>query len=111
MLLTNDVRATLEENGRRQRAIKGTLNKIDFVPVVKLFTPLANSMWLLTEINPNDVDKAFGLQDLGDGDPALRYISLTELESRFGHASVRQDKSFQGNEPLSDYAKKAGLVT
>lgn len=110
MLIGNDARAILEENGRSQHAVKGTLNEIDFVPVAKLFTPLATSVWLLTEIDPEDVDMAFGLQDLGDGFPALRYVSLSDLESRFGHASVRQDKSFQGDAPLSIYLQRTGLA-
>jgi hypothetical protein len=42
---------------------------IDFPPVVKLFTPDAGTTWLLTEIDPDDPDRAFGLCDLGSGFP------------------------------------------
>ena len=33
----------------------------DFVPVVKLFTPDPGAIWLLTELDPDDVGTAFGL--------------------------------------------------
>ena len=40
-LLTDELRSKLQENGRRQQ---GTKYKIDFVPVVRLYTPLMNSV-------------------------------------------------------------------
>lgn len=36
----------------------------DHKPVVKLFTPDAACTWLLTEIDPEETDIAFGLCDL-----------------------------------------------
>ena len=108
-LLPEDLRAKLEENGRRQLAVKGTENKIDFAPVAKLYTPLADTIWLLTEIDPNDADLAFGLHDPGNGDAELCYVSLIELERRFAQQSVRLDKAFQADELLSGYARKAGI--
>ena len=47
---------------------------IDFKPVVKLFTPDAQCTWLLTELDP-DGGLAFGLCDLGMGEPELGYVS------------------------------------
>ena len=44
-------------------------NVHDFWPVVKLFTPDANATWLLSEIDPEEPDIAFGLCDLGMGSP------------------------------------------
>jgi hypothetical protein len=38
-------------------------------PCRKLFTPDANATWLLTEIDPEEPDRAFGLCDLGLGSP------------------------------------------
>ena len=52
---------------------------IDFEPVVKLFTPDGNATWLLTELDPNGAYLAFGLCDLGLGEPELGYVSLPEL--------------------------------
>ena len=106
-LLSDELRANLEENGRRQRAVKSTENKIDFAPVAKLYTPLADSTWLLTEIDPQDDDRAFGLHDPYNGPPELCYVSLAELERRFAQQSVRLDKDFQADELLSGYARKA----
>ena len=41
-LPTNTLRAQLLENGCRQDPVRGTADELDFVPVVKLFTPDAN---------------------------------------------------------------------
>jgi Protein of unknown function (DUF2958) len=38
-LLIEAQRAKLIDNGRRQAAVKGTPNELDFEPVVKLFNP------------------------------------------------------------------------
>ena len=64
-LMTNTQRTQLLENGRMSRKTD------DFVPppVVKLFTPDANATLLLTELDPEDADRAFGLCDLGLGSP------------------------------------------
>lgn len=53
-LLTQDLREKLLANGRQQRPLRGTGGEIDFMPVVKLFTPDAGATWLLTEIDPED---------------------------------------------------------
>ena len=53
-LLTSAQRAKLLDNGRRQAAVKGTPDEIDFHPVVKLFNPCGAATWLLTEIDPDD---------------------------------------------------------
>src|ERR1039457_3989924 len=69
-------------NGRAQRAAMDQgENALDFKPVVKLFTPDAQSTWLLTELDP-DGGLAFGLCDLGLGGRGLGYISLTQLRTR-----------------------------
>lgn len=79
-------------------------------PVVCLFTPLGKSVWLLSQVDPNDRDKAFGLCDDGDGHPRLGHVSLSELAHRFGHLSVRWDDTFQADRPLSAYAETAREV-
>ncbi len=110
-LLSDELRARLEENGRRQHAAKNTDNELDFAPVAKLYTPLGNATWLLTEIDPKDADRAFGLYDSGKGQAELCYVSLLDLERRFAQSSVRRDKDFQTDEPLSGYVRKAGVVS
>ena len=109
-LLTASLRAQLEENGGRQHPLKGTKDEIDFRPVVRLYTPLMQAVWLLTEIDPEDRDMAFGLCALGDRHRTLDYVSLKELEGRFGLELVKRDESFQADQPLSSYAARAGAA-
>ena len=81
-LLTNDIREKLLRNGRvRETLAEDGRAEADFIPVVKLFTPDAGCTWLLTEIDPDNPDIAFGLCDLGMGCPELGSVSLLELDS------------------------------
>ena len=65
-LLTKDIIEQLLRNGRiREQLAKSGKARADFIPVVKLFTPDGNCTWLLTELDPEDPDIAFGLCDLG----------------------------------------------
>lgn len=96
-------------NGRRQQPVKATDGEIDFEPVVKLFTPDAGATWLLTELDPDDPDLAFGLCDLGLGSPELGYVRLSELEQvrgRFG-LPIERDIYFKATRALSAYAQAA----
>ncbi len=84
-------------------------DEIDPLPVVKLFTPDANATWVLTELDPDDPDIAFGLCDLGLGAPELGNVSLAELASVRGRLGlpIERDLHFQANKPLSAYAAEA----
>jgi hypothetical protein len=66
-LFTNAQTAELLANG----AVSARGENHDPKPVVKLFTPVSNATWLLTELDPADPDVAFGLCDLGLGCPEL----------------------------------------
>jgi hypothetical protein len=104
-LLTAQHRRQLLANGRRSRTTPGS----DPAPVVKLFTPDAGATWLLTELDPEEPDIAFGLCDLGLGEPELGSVSISELAAlrgRFGLA-VERDLWFQSDEPLSVHADRA----
>ena len=81
----------------------------DPLPVVKLFTPDAGATWLLTEVEPQDPDMAFGLCDLGLGLPELGRVSLTELAQVRGMLKlpIEQDLHFRADKRLSAYAKVA----
>jgi hypothetical protein len=81
---------------------------LDFQPVVKLFTPDGNATWLLTELNP-DIDLAFGLCDLGLGEPELGYVSLLELAAVRGPRGLplERDLYFTPTRTLSAYAELA----
>ncbi len=111
-LLTQDILARLLDNGRKQERVRGTNDEIDFWPVVKLFTPDAACTWLLTEIDPEDPDIAFGLCDLGMGFPELGSVSLSELAALRGKLGlpVERDLWFKAGKALSAYAEEASRL-
>jgi hypothetical protein len=111
-LIPAELRQKMLANGRASAEGRD----IDPLPVVKLFTPDARATWLLTEIDPNDENIAFGLCDLGMGHPELGYVSLEEISTVRGPLGlpVERDQWFQAVEPLSAYAhlarKNGGIV-
>ncbi|MCG7983362.1 MAG: DUF2958 domain-containing protein [Candidatus Thiodiazotropha lotti] len=109
-LFTKTIYDKLLCNGRinAERSLTGEDN-IDFPPVVKLFTPDAACTWLLTELDPDDPDIAFGLCDLGMGCPELGSVRISELEQvrgRFG-LPVERDRYFTAHDTLGVYARAA----
>jgi DUF2958 family protein len=114
-LFTQAQREQLLDNGRRQAAVKGTPDEIDFDPVVKLFNPVGAATWLLTEIDPDDETVAWGLCDLGMGSPEFGTVSLTELADYRGRLGlgIERDLYFKARGPISAYisaASKAGEI-
>ena len=99
---------------QRERMLANAIRKeedcqFDPEPVVKLFTPDANATWLLTELDPDDPDLAFGLCDLGLGSPELGSIRISEIAAvrgKFGLAAER-DLYFTPDKTLSAYAEQA----
>jgi len=88
----------------------------DFQPVVKLFTPDADATWLLTGLDPDDEDTAFGLCDLGLGCTELGRVSLRELSALRGRLGlpVERDRHFTTDKPLTAYAdaaQTAGMIS
>jgi len=108
-ILTKPLHEKLLANGRRQQPLKGTEGELDFMPVVKLFTPDGAATLLLTELDPDEPDIAFGLCDLGMGDPELGSVSLRELASVRGKLGlpVERDRHFTAAKTLSAYAEEA----
>jgi hypothetical protein len=108
-LLTAEIEGRLLANGREQEPVRGTDAEIDFYPVVKLFTPDAGCTWLLTEIDPENHDTAFGLCDLGMGYPELGSVSLSELADVRGGLGlpIERDLHFKADKRLSAYADEA----
>lgn len=104
-LFTQTIRQKLLANGARSSAGE----HIDPVPVVKLSTPDADATWLLTEIDPNNRDIAFGLCDLGLGCPELGSVSLRELERLRGPLGlpVERDQHYDESRRLSEIARMA----
>jgi len=104
-LITQEQRAIMLANGL-QTLQDGIGNH---KPVVKLFTPDAGATWLLSELDPEEPDIAFGLCDLGLGFPELGYVRLSEIASvrgRFGLA-VERDLHFKATKTLKEYADEA----
>jgi hypothetical protein len=95
--------------------VNGLAPDRDHLPVVKLFTPDGAATWLLTEADPDDPDRLFGLADLGLGYPELGYFNLNEvlaLRGRLG-LPVERDQYFVAAKPLSAYtadARRAGRI-
>ncbi|WP_316186481.1 DUF2958 domain-containing protein [Bradyrhizobium sp. SZCCHNRI2014] len=81
----------------------------DHFPVVKLFTPDAGATWLLTECDPDEPDRLFGLCDLGLNSPELGYVSLAEIMELRGRLGlpVERDLHFTADKPISAYAAEA----
>ncbi len=106
-LLTKAIYETLLANGSRQKPVRGSDQEIDFRPVVKLFTPDAGGTWLLTELDPDDPDIAFGLCDLGMGFPELGSVRISELRELRGPLGlpVERDLYFTADKPLSAYTR------
>ena len=115
-LLTKELREKLLRNGCEQAKVKGTKAEKDFWPVVKLFYPAGSSTWLITELDPEDEDVAWGLCDLGMGCPEFGTVRISELESFRGPFELRieRDKFFEAKAPISRYidaARDAGTIT
>ena len=104
-LITGAQRAQLLANG----ATFDTDEAYDPFPVVKLFTPDAGATWLLTHIEPDFSDIAFGLCDLGVGCPEIGSVSLSEIAALRGRLGlpVERDRHFVARKPLSAYAEDA----
>ncbi len=104
-LITEEQRAQLLDNGAA--AARG--EERDPLPVVKLFTPDAHATWLLTELDPQDGDTAFGLCDPGLGSPEIGYVRLSDLENIRGPLKlpVERDLYFNPKRTLSAYAALA----
>lgn len=112
MLLTKSQREKLLDNGRRQAAVKGTSRELDLFPVVKLFDPCGAATWLLTEIEPDDPDIAWGLCDLGMGCAEFGTVSLSELASVRGRLGrgIERDLHFTADKPISAYSAEASQL-
>jgi hypothetical protein len=109
-LIPEPLKQQLLENGRTNWQLSN-LDKdtIDFNPVVKLFDPCSAGNWLLTELDPEGDDLAFGLCDLGTGFPELGSVRISELESHKGRLGIgiERDVHFQADKTLGAYAADA----
>ncbi|KTQ95036.1 transposase [Aureimonas ureilytica] len=104
-LLTKAQREKMLRNG----VLSAVLTDQDPQPVVKLFMPDGGATWLLTELDRDDNDIAFGLCDLGMGCPELGSVRLSEIQSVRGRMGlpVERDLWFTADKPISEYAAAA----
>jgi Protein of unknown function (DUF2958) len=114
-LITEAQFAALLANGRAAREAAHAGLDFDPKPIVKLFTPHWYARWLLTDIDPEYPQRAYGLCDPGDGRPYLGYVSLHDLDDVHGKFkfTVAADPHFVADKPLSIYANVAytrGLI-
>jgi hypothetical protein len=108
-LLPDDICKRLLQNGRlRESFQRGGKCEPDFFPVVKLFAG-SSCTWLLTELDPENHDIAFGLCDLGMGFPELGSVSLSEIESACRNLRIflEIDEHFDPRKTISEYAAEA----
>ena len=104
-LLTNEQRIKMIENGIESQKNQDS----NHWPVVKLFTADAGCTWLLSELDPEEPDIAFGLCDLGLGFPELGYVSISEIARLRWNLGlpVELDLSFKATKSLLEYSKNA----
>ena len=108
-LLTQEQERRLLAQGR---ANAGREESEDFKPVVKLFCPWSGATWLLSELDPDEPDIAFGLCDLGMGFPEFGTVSLSELASIKGKLGlgIERDLHFRADKPISAYIDEASKL-
>ncbi len=109
-LITDNIRAALLKNGEMQKAnIRNGKPELDLKPVVKLFRLGGHCRWLLTELDPDDHDLAFGLCDLGPGSAELGHVRISEIEacSLPPIQPMLRDGFFQANRTISEFAELA----
>lgn len=109
-LMTAEQRAKLIANGKASAESEGG---IDHAPVIKLFTPDAGATWLISELDPDNPDYAFGLCDLGLGEAELGSVLISEIEEVRGRLRlpVERDLHFSSDLPVgkwADLARQAG---
>lgn len=74
--------------------------------------PDAGATWLLTEIDPDNHNQAFGLCDLGLGMPEIGWVSLQEIADLRGRLGlpVKRDLYFRAEKRLIGYARDARMA-
>lgn len=106
-LLLPQHRKELLKNGRFNafRRERGEC-EIDFKPVVKLAVAGKPYMWLLSELDPDDRDRLYGVCDIGNGHPTLQYVSLFELGLIDG---IARNDTFVAMKSIGAYAEEARI--
>lgn len=112
-LMTAEQRVRMLKNGRENaERIDEDGDAHAFWPVVKLFCPWGAATWLLSELDPDEPDIAFGLCDLGMGSPELGSVRLSEIAAIRGPGglTIERDQHFTPTKSLTAYAAEARLA-
>lgn len=118
ILFTTEILDALRANGKAtaETMLDEDASQPDPAPVVKIFDPCGSATWLISESDPDEPDRLFGLCDLGMGYPELGYVLRSELEAvkgRFG-LGLERDLHFAAQCSISTYAdaarKHGGIV-
>jgi len=120
-IFTKEILAQLAANGKATRdEQEANGREIDHKPVLKIFSPVGAATWLITESDPDEPDRLFGLCDLGFGTPELGYVARSEIEETRvtirvvglgrGELPLERDLYFKPDYPLSVYTKAARTV-
>ena len=111
-LITPELRIQLLANGHAARDDP----RLDSWPVLKWVNQCGAATWLITELDPDDEDIAYGLADLGLGSPETGHVSVRELASirlMRGALGIERDLHWRADKPLSAYlhmARAAGHI-
>ena len=109
ILFTDEIVAKLIENGRASAAaIDRDGNTPDHVPVVKIFNPCGAGTWLITECDPDEPDRLYGLCGLHEFE--LGYVLRSELEgfrNCLNGLGLERDLYAKFKKTLSGYADEA----
>ena len=106
--LSKENLARLHKNAEASAAAMG--EDLGHRPVVKLFAPWGGATWLLSELDQDGI--AFGLCDLGMGEPELGYVDLNELTALRGPFGLRVERDlwFKADKTLTEYADAAYMA-
>jgi len=79
-----------------------------FFPIVLLLSPDKSGLWLLSDIDALNHDRAYGLRYAAGSLPEIGYFSLSELEGLRGarRQRARQIRGFRPNKTLTAYASE-----
>ena len=105
-LITPELRVQLLANGHAARENP----HLDPWPVVKWFNPCGAATWLISQLDPDNEDLAWGLADLGFGCPELGHVSVRELTSirlMGGALGIERDLSWRADKSMSAYLRLA----
>ena len=109
LLLSEHTEKLIEQGRATSAAYEQELDPPDHMPVVKFFTPDAGCTWLISELDPENPDIAFGLCDLGVGCPELGSVLISEIASVRGVFGLpaERDRHFRADRSISAYAALA----